>query len=109
MAHRLREAYTAGGGLLLEGGGDAKTGIWASGESGLLWFFNRGNAEVLVKVLNGCVHNGYRWGVRGSGYDPGVQSPRHRPRRSGLDARQSTGDDGIYEERHPRFPVPVRQ
>ena len=39
----------------------ARSGVWASGESGLLWFFNRDNAEVLVKVLNGCSHNGYRW------------------------------------------------
>ena len=41
--------------------GQAKSGIWSSPEAGLLWFFNRGNAEVLVKVLNGCSHNGYRW------------------------------------------------
>ncbi len=41
--------------------GEGKAGIWASGESGLLWFFNRGNAEVLVKVLDGCDHNGHRW------------------------------------------------
>lgn len=41
--------------------GQAKSGIWASGESGLLWFFNRDNAEVLIKVLDGCSHNGYRW------------------------------------------------
>ena len=41
--------------------GEGKAGIWASGESGLLWFFSRGNAEVLVKVLNGCRDNGHRW------------------------------------------------
>ena len=41
--------------------GEARGGIWASGQSGLLWFFDRGNAEVLVKVLNGCSHNGHRW------------------------------------------------
>ena len=41
--------------------GEGKGGIWASGESGLLWFFSRGNAEVLVKVLNGCDWNGHRW------------------------------------------------
>ena len=41
--------------------GEGKGGIWASGESGLLWFFSRGNAEALVKVLNGCAHNGHRW------------------------------------------------
>ncbi len=41
--------------------GQAKSGIWASGQAGLLWFFDRGNAEVLVKVLDGCEHNGHRW------------------------------------------------
>ena len=41
--------------------GQAKSGVWASGQSGILWFFDRGNAEVLVKVLDGCAHNGYRW------------------------------------------------
>ena len=41
--------------------GEGKAGIWASSESGLLWFFNRDNAEVLVKVLDGCHLNGHRW------------------------------------------------
>ena len=41
--------------------GEAKAGIWASGESGLLWFFSRDNAEVLIKVLNGCFFNNRRW------------------------------------------------
>ena len=41
--------------------GEAKAGIWASGQSGLLWFFDRGNAEVLVKVLDGCSYNDRRW------------------------------------------------
>ena len=41
--------------------GQAKAGIWASGQSGLLWFFDRENAEVLVKVLDGCKINGHRW------------------------------------------------
>ena len=41
--------------------GEGKAGIWASGESGLLWFFNRDNAEVLVKVHDGCHLNGHRW------------------------------------------------
>ncbi len=42
-------------------GGQARSGVWASGQSGILWFFDRGNAEVLVKVLDGCKHNGHRW------------------------------------------------
>ncbi len=41
--------------------GEGRGGVWASGQAGLLWFFDRGNAEVLVKVLNGCSHNGRRW------------------------------------------------
>ena len=41
--------------------GQAKAGVWASGQSGLLWFFDRGNAEVLVKVLDGCKINQHRW------------------------------------------------
>ncbi len=41
--------------------GEARAGIWASGQSGLLWFFNRDNAEVLVKVLDGCSYDGRRW------------------------------------------------
>lgn len=32
-----------------------------SDESGLLYFFDRDNAEVLIKVLNGCGVNGHRW------------------------------------------------
>ncbi len=41
--------------------GEAQGGIWASAQSGLLWFFDRDNAEVLVKVLDGCSQNGHRW------------------------------------------------
>lgn len=47
--------------------GQAKAGIWSSGESGLLWFFDPGNAEVLVKVLDACAvppsqgGTGHRW------------------------------------------------
>lgn len=32
-----------------------------SKESGLIWFFNQDNIELLVKVLNGCRINGHRW------------------------------------------------
>lgn len=41
--------------------GQAKAGVWASSQSGILWFFDRENAEVLVKVLDGCSHNEHRW------------------------------------------------
>ena len=32
-----------------------------SRESGLLYFFDRDNAEVLIKVLDACAENDYRW------------------------------------------------
>ncbi|MCY4027470.1 MAG: hypothetical protein OXH75_14315, partial [Acidobacteria bacterium] len=32
-----------------------------SRQSGLLWFFDPDNAEVLIKVLDGCEVNGHRW------------------------------------------------
>ncbi len=32
-----------------------------SSESGLMYFFDRDNVEVLVKVLNGCAINGHHW------------------------------------------------
>ena len=39
---------------------DAKA-VYQSGNSGLLYFFDPDNAEVFVKVLDGCKNNGYRW------------------------------------------------
>lgn len=41
--------------------GSARSGIWASGRAGLLWFFDRGNPEALVKLLNGCSFNNHLW------------------------------------------------
>ncbi len=32
-----------------------------SDDSGLLYFFDRDNAEILLKVLDGCAVNGHRW------------------------------------------------
>ena len=55
--YKVSLCYEAGGGEA----GEAKGGIWASGQSGLLWFFDRGNAEVLIKVLDGCSYNDRRW------------------------------------------------
>ncbi len=55
--YRVRMCYETQSGDV----GQAKAGIWSSGESGLLWFFNRDNAEALVKVLDGCQINDYRW------------------------------------------------
>lgn len=54
--------YEAGMCYVTPGGesGMARAEAW-SGEAGVLWFFGRENPEVLVKVLNGCAHNGHRW------------------------------------------------
>jgi len=35
-------------------------------DSGLLWFFHRDNWEMLVKVLDGCGHNGRHWVFAGA-------------------------------------------
>ena len=41
--------------------GDAVDWKLDSEQSGLLYFFDRDNVEVLIKVLDGCGVNGYRW------------------------------------------------
>ena len=41
--------------------GDARDWGLDSTQSGLLYFFERNNAEVLIKVLDGCGVNGHRW------------------------------------------------
>ena len=41
--------------------GDARDWGLDSRQSGLLYFFDRNNAEVLIKVLDGCGVNGHRW------------------------------------------------
>lgn len=55
--YRVRMCYVTPSGEV----GQARSGLYASGQSGLLWFFNRDNAEVLVKVLDGCAINRHRW------------------------------------------------
>ncbi len=41
--------------------GDARDWGLDSSQSGLMYFFERNNAEVLIKVLDGCGVNGHRW------------------------------------------------
>lgn len=55
--YNVRMCYETSEGTI----GEGKAGIWASGQSGLLWFFTRDNAEVLIKVLDGCDFNNHRW------------------------------------------------
>ncbi|MCG8462028.1 MAG: hypothetical protein MI919_37570, partial [Holophagales bacterium] len=41
--------------------GSAKVVPVASDDSGLFWFFDENNWEMLVKVLDGCAINGHYW------------------------------------------------
>ena len=41
--------------------GDGKVAAGRSADSGLFYFFERRNWELVVKVLNGCFQNGYFW------------------------------------------------
>ena len=41
--------------------GDGKGGLWEIGSAGLIWFFDKNNPEVLIKVLGGCSFNGHWW------------------------------------------------
>jgi hypothetical protein len=49
--------------------GEGSAGLWASGQAGLLWFRESADAEVLVKVLDGCLINGHRWVFVGAASD----------------------------------------
>ena len=49
--------------------GEARAGIYKSSQSGLLWFFDSNNAEVLIKVLDGCMTNGHRWAFMAAATD----------------------------------------
>jgi hypothetical protein len=41
--------------------GDGKPAAGRSADTGLFYFFERKNWELVVKVLNGCTHNGFFW------------------------------------------------
>ena len=58
--------------------GDGRSGAASvvhagSNDSGLFWFFNRENWEVLIKVLDGCAVNGYVWVYGASTTDVGYR------------------------------------
>lgn len=55
--HRVSLCYETADGTKA----DANAGIYKTSKSGLLWFFDNENAEVLIKVLDGCKVNGHRW------------------------------------------------
>ena len=51
------------------GAGDARP---LSGDTGLFWFFEPDNIEIVIKVLDGCAVNGRRWVFAGGLTDVGV-------------------------------------
>ena len=55
--YRVRLCYATAAGDV----GQGRSGIWASGQGGLFWFFDRGNPEALIKILDGCDINQHRW------------------------------------------------
>ncbi len=42
-------------------------------DTGMFWFFSPDNVELVVKVLDGCRENGYRWVLMGGLTDVGVE------------------------------------
>lgn len=53
----------------LDNAGDAQVAEAATDDSGLFWFFNEDNWELLVKTINGCALNSYYWVFAGSTTD----------------------------------------
>lgn len=57
----------------LEGeSGEARTVRARTADSGLFWFFEPGNWEMLVKVLDGCTFNSHHWVFAASATDLGL-------------------------------------
>ena len=81
-----------------DGVGGEVAGEILDGASALFWFFERGNPEVLVKVLDGCGLNGHRWvfasGATDLGYEFKVASP--------------DGRVGAYRNWPGRYSLPIR-
>ena len=51
----------------------AATAIPRTTDTGMFWFFSEDNVELVVKVLDGCRENGYRWVLLGGLTDVGVE------------------------------------
>lgn len=52
--------------------GDARSARAGTADSGLFWFFEPDNWEMLIKVLNGCGFNGHYWVYAASATDVGL-------------------------------------
>ena len=68
-----------------------------SGQSGILYFFERANAEVLLKVLDGCGVNGHRWVFVAPMTDLGL-----RLRVTAPDGKSWDYTNGVGEKARPR-------
>ena len=64
--YQVRANWQAG-----EQGGEAM-GMPRTADTGMFWFFNPDNVELIVKVLDGCALNGHRWVLMGGLTDVGV-------------------------------------
>ena len=51
----------------------AATAIPRTADTGMFWFFSSDNVELVIKVLDGCRENGYRWVLMGGLTDVGVE------------------------------------
>ena len=49
------------------------TAVPRTPDTGMFWFFSPDNVELVVKVLDGCRENGYRWVLIGGLTDVGVE------------------------------------
>ena len=65
--YEVRANWQAG-----EQGGEAM-GMPRTADTGMFWFFNPENVELMVKVLDGCALNGHRWVLMGGLTDVGVE------------------------------------
>ena len=93
MSKRARASETRGFPVGSAGGG------WASGQAGILWFFDRGNAEVPVKVLDGCADNGHRWVLVAPVTDLAFKPLGDRARRKSLEPQRHAGTNSLRQER----------
>lgn len=51
----------------------AAASIPRTADTGMFWFLSSNNVELVVKVLDGCSENGYRWVLMGGLTDVGVE------------------------------------
>ena len=81
---------------------DEETGLGSalplSGDTGLFWFFEPDNIEIVIKVLDGCAVNGHRWVFAGGLTDVAVEM-------SVVDVRTGATRDYVNRLGRPFRPV----